>query len=158
MAVGTVSGIDPSDNWQLVASQAMNGLSTYTFSSLSGYKTYWMVGKGLTSGGTAEIVSVRPNADTSAASYASTWAANNNSGQFLVSPEVTSSRAFSFEINNADKSAPHTVKTNTYSTNAYQTNQGDAYIDPTPITSILVKSYYGTNFTGGTVYLFGIPA
>ena len=156
MAVGTVSGIDPQDNWQLVASQAMSGLTTYTFSSLSSYKTYWLVGKGLTNG-TADIVGIRFNGDTSANSYGNIWAATNNLAYFLISPSVTSAKACSLKISDADKSIPHKVESTML---GYQnpSSNGDAYTDPTPITSITVNAYSGNAFNGGTVYLYGIAA
>jgi hypothetical protein len=156
MAVGTVSGIEPDDNWQLVASQAMSGLNTYTFSSLSGYKTYWVVGKGLTNG-TADIVAVRINGDSSAGSYASFWAVSGNNGYFLTTQSATTAKAFTLEIKNANKSIPHQVKSTMYSTANPVTN-GDAYVDPAPITSITVSAYSSNNFSGGTVYLYGIAA
>jgi hypothetical protein len=156
MAVGTVSGVEPENNWQLVASQAMSGLTTYSFSSLTGYKTYWMVGKGLTHG-TEDICAVRVNGDSSSASYASFWAQYNAGGYFLVSPSRAASHAFSFEINNADKSAPHNVKSTLYAT-ASPITSGDAYTDPTPVTSISITAYSGNAFSGGTVYLYGIAA
>ena len=156
MAVGTVSGVDPQDNWQLVASQAMSGLSTYTFSSLSGYKTYWLVGKSLTHT-TSDIVAIRVNGDTSGGTYANDFAAGNEGatgGQFLLTPTQTFVHAFSFEIDNADKLAPHHVKSTGYGT----VSPGDAYTDPVAITSLTVKTYSNNNFTGGTVYLYGIAA
>jgi hypothetical protein len=156
MAVGTVSGIDPQDNWQLVGSQAMSGLTTYTFSSLTGYKTYWMVGKGLTNA-TSDLIAVRINGDSSSASYVNFWATSGAGAYFLVSPDRATSRAFAFEINNADKSLPHSVKSSIYAS-GYPTTSGDAYIDPTPVTSITVSAYSGNAFNGGTVYLYGIPA
>ena len=156
MAVGTVSGVDPADNWQLVASQAMSGLNTYTFSSLSGYKTYWLVGKSLTHT-TTDIVAIRVNGDTSGGAYANDWAIQNagaSAGQFIVTPTQTVVHAFSFEIDNADKSAPHHVKSTGYGT----VSPGDAYTDPVAITSLTVKAYSNNNFTGGTVYLYGIAS
>jgi len=156
MAVGTVSGVDPQDNWQLVASQAMSGLTTYSFSSLTGYKTYWMVGKGLTNA-TSDIIAIRVNGDTTSASYATFWAQNGAGAYFLVCPDKATSRAFSFEINNADKSAPHNVKSTMYATSSSITT-GDAYTDPTPVTSISINAYGGNAFNGGTVYLYGVAS
>ena len=156
MAVGTVSGIEPDDNWQLVASQAMSGLNTHTFSSLSGYKTYWVVGKALTNS-TADIIAVRINGDSSAGSYASFWAISGNNGYFLTTQNAASSKAFTLEIKNADKSVPHQVKSTAYASSNPTTN-GDAYVDPVPVTSITVAAYASNNFSGGTVYLYGIAA
>lgn len=155
MATGTVSSID-ADNWQLISSQAMSGLSTYTFSSLSGYKTYWMVGKGLTNG-TAENVQIRVNGDTSGASYANIWVADGNGAGFVVTPSGTSTRAISFQIDNADKTVPHQVRTNTYAS-GYPASPGDAYVDPVAITSLTIRTTGGNTFSGGTVYLYGIAS
>ena len=156
MAVGTVSGIDPADNWQLITSQAMNGLNTYTFSSLSGYKTYWLVGKAMITG-TAEVIQVRINGDSSGASYANMFSADGNGGGFMLTPNITTSRAFSFQIDNADKAVPHQVRANTYAS-GYPTSPGDAYIDAVAITSLTVRTNGGSNFSSGTVFLYGIAA
>lgn len=154
MATGTVSAIDR-DEWQLISTQAMNGLNTHTFSSLSGYKTYWIVGKGLTSA-TAAGINVTVNNDNSSASYVNGWAVDNASAGFQISVAVTSSRAMSFQIDNADKAVPHQVRTTTYAS-GYPTNPGDAYVDPVVITSLKISTG-GVNFTGGTVYLYGIAS
>jgi hypothetical protein len=156
MAVGTVSGVDQSDNWQLVASQAMSGLNTYTFSSLTGYKTYWLVGKAITSG-TSEIVNIRVNGDTSGGSYANLWASDGNGSGFQVTANIATTRAFSLQIDNADKAVPHQVRTNTYAS-GYPATPGDAYIDAAVITSLTVRTNGGSNFSGGTVFLYGIAA
>lgn len=155
MATGTVSSID-ADNWQLISSQAMNGLNTHTFSSLSGYKTYWIVAKGLTNS-TADNVQIRVNGDTSGASYANMWAADGNGAGFVVTPSAATTRAISFQIDNADKTTPHQVKTNTYAS-GYPASPGDAYVDPVAITSLTIRTIGSNNFTGGTVYLYGIAS
>jgi hypothetical protein len=156
MAVGTVSGVDQQDNWQLIASQAASGLSTYTFSSLSGYKTYWLVGKAMTSA-TGQHIQVLINGDTSSASYANGWAVNDGQSGFLLATNVTTSRAFSFQIDNAEKTIPHQVRANTYN-GTFPATPGDAYTDPVVITSLTLKTLSGGNFTGGTIYLYGIAA
>lgn len=155
MAVNTVSTVEQ-DNWQLVASQAMNGLSTYTFSGLSGYKTYWMVGKALTSG-TSEVIQIRVNGDTSGGSYANMFSSDGNGGGFNVAVNNTSTRAFSFQIDYADKAFPHSVRTTIYAS-GYPDSSGDAYVDAAVITSLTVRTTGSTNFSGGTVFLYGIAA
>ena len=156
MAVGTVSGLNLEDEWQLVASQAMSGLNTYTFSGLTGYKTYWLVGKALTNG-TADIPGVRINGDTTNGSYASSWSLTTGASAtiFLVGASSAAARPFSFKIYDALKSIPHKVETTVYDGSITAT-AGDAYVDATPVTSITVKTYANNNFTGGTVYLYGI--
>ena len=157
MAVGTVSGINPDEEWQLVGSQAMSGLNTYTFSGLTGYKTYWLVGKGIANA-SASIPAVRINGDASTGSYAAGWSlsAGANASIFLIGPSATTARAVSFKIYDALKSIPHKVETTMYLDTGMSPSAGDAYIDPVAITSITFKEYSNINFTGGTVYLYGI--
>lgn len=155
MAVGTVSGVNLDEEWQLVGSQAMSGLNTYTFSGLTGYKTYWLVGKALTNG-TADIPAIRINGDTAAGSYASSWSHQNNGNIFLVGANGTGARTFSFKIYDVLKSIPHKVESTPYDNSAI--SAADAYLDPTAVTSITIKTYSNNNFTGGTVYLYGIAA
>ena len=56
-------------------------------------------------------------------------------------------------IYNADKSIPHQVEV----TSAYTQANKNGYIDPNPITSMVITPSAG-NFTSGTFYLYGIPA
>jgi hypothetical protein len=45
MAVGTVSGVDQADNWQLIATNTPSAASTSSFTSISGYKQLRIVYK-----------------------------------------------------------------------------------------------------------------
>lgn len=152
MAVGTVSGANLDEQWQLITSTAASG-GSLTFSSLSGYKHIWITGISITKSA-SDHISVRPNNDTSGGSYASSWS-NGTQSQFLASPTTASAQAFSFKIYNIDQSTPHKVEgASDYTIVTPQ----DAYINPVPITSIVVKCFAANTFTGGTFYVYGIPA
>jgi hypothetical protein len=152
MAVGTVSGSNLDEQWQLITSTAATG-SSLTFSSLSGYKHIWITGVAITKS-SADYVVMRPNNDTSAGSYATSWQ-SGGSTQFLSSSSSATSQATSFKIYNIDQSAPHKIEgASDYTIVTPQ----DAYINPVPITSILVKNFSNATFTGGTFYVYGIAA
>lgn len=153
MAVGTVSGIVPEDNWQLLTSVTASGTSI-TFSSLSGYKHIWIVGQAITKNSSAHVA-IRPNNDSSAGSYCMSWAGGTET-QFLVAPNTSASQASAFRIFNIDKSIPHDIE-GEYDPADWIPQA--AYVNPVPITSLVVRTHNGTtSFTGGTFYVYGIPA
>ena len=152
MAVGTVSGVNLDEQWQLISSQTPSGTSI-TFSSLAGYKHLWIVGTSITKSAATPIL-IRPNNDTSIGAYA--WSQSGNDNKFYVGNGLSTSHAVSFKIYNIDQSAPHKIET--VNDGGYDAN-GEAYVNPVPITSIVFGTWNGTaTFTGGTVYLYGIAA
>ena len=152
MAVGTVSGVNLDEQWQLISTVAASGTSI-TFSSLTGYKHLWIAGTSITkSAGTPVLV--RPNNDNTVGDYA--WSQSGNDSRFYVGNNSAGSHAVSFKIYNIDQSVPHKIET--VNDGGYDSN-GEAYVNPVPITSIVVGTWDGvTTFTGGTFYLFGIAA
>ena len=153
MAVGTVSGIVPEDNWQLITSVTASGTSI-TFSSLSGYKHIWIVGQSITKSASVNI-GIRPNNDSSAGSYCMSWTGGTDT-QFLIAPATASSQASAFRIFNIDKSIPHDIE-GEYDPADWIPQA--AYVNPVPITSLVVRTSNGSaTFTGGTFYVYGIPA
>lgn len=152
MAVGTVSGINLDEQWQLISSVAASGTSI-TFSSLTGYKHIWVTGRNITKDA-AQSIGIRPNNDTSVGSYAAS--AMGNDSKFYCGTTTAGSHALSFRIYNIDQSAPHRVELvngDDYDSNA------DAYVNPVPITSITLVAWNTTSsFTGGTIAVYGIPA
>lgn len=146
MAVGTVSSINY-DDWQLIATTALSGTSV-TFNNFSGYKTLWLVGNAIKNSSTYVII--RPNNDTSASSYATSYTA----GEYYLSDNTTG--AVSFKIYDCDRAIPHKVE---FFTNlSTGCNPGDAYTAPNVITSIVVTTQTGATFTGGTIRLYGIAS
>lgn len=155
MAVGTVSGVDPQDNWQLISSSTPSGTSV-TFSSLSGYKHLWVVGKGITKSA-ADYVGMRPNNDTTAGNYATITVSSGVGNKFLISGYTGEAQAFSAKIYDIDKTIPHLVEWG-YSDVSYGL-PSDAYVNPVAITSLVIFNQGGSaTFSGGTLYLYGIPA
>ena len=152
MAVGTVSGISPEDNWQLISSVTASGTS-HTFSSLTGYKHLWIVGQGITKSA-VDYVGVRPNNDTTVGNYGLTWSIGT-SPTFLISGATATAQGVSARIYNVNQAIPHKVE-GTYDAN--QWGPGDAYVNPVVITSLVVHIYTTASFTGGTLSLYGIPA
>jgi hypothetical protein len=152
MAVGTVSGVDPADNWQLITSVTPSGTSV-TFSSLTGYKHLWLVGRNVTKSA-SDFPAMRPNNDSSAGSYATAMQSVNN--KLLLQAQSSSSDAFSGKIYDIDKSIPHKVEWG-YDPGAMGAPQ-DCYTNPVPITSLVLLMNGSASYTGGTVYLYGIPA
>lgn len=155
MAVGTVSGIIPEDNWQLITSVTPSGTSV-TFNSFSGYKHIWIVGKDITTSGAAYFC-MRPNNDTSAGSYA-TFYNNGTESTFFLNGNQNGTRAFHGKIYNVDKTIPHLIEP--HGAGGVPSDGGiSVYTNPVAITSLVIYTYGGTvTFTGGTMYLYGIPA
>jgi hypothetical protein len=152
MAVGTVSGISPEDNWQLISSVTPSGTS-HTFSSLTGYKHLWVIGKGITKSG-ADYIGMRPNNDTTAGNYGLGWA-SGTSQTSLIANTTAAAQGVSAKIYNIDQAIPHKID-GTYDAN--QWSPADAYVNPVVITSLVIHCYTTGSFTGGTLSLYGIPA
>lgn len=150
MAVGTVSAIEP-NQWQLITSVTPSGTSV-TFNSFSGYKTLWLVGKQVTKS-TSDYPMVRVNNNTTAGNNAVNDASGTRQG-ILINNLTASAQGFSFKIYDVDKEIPHKIEAE------FENSQnGDAYVDPVVVTSLVLTTAGGTaTYTGGTVYLYGIAA
>jgi hypothetical protein len=150
MSVSNVSTID-ANTWQLISTNTISSAtSNVTFSSLSGYKTYLVAGKNITKSAAAETV-MQLNGDTAAGSYG---VYDYSLNYFYVGGAVTTVSALWGLIEDADQAAPHKV----YGTYNYVASSGPYYYtNPTAITSIKVYPFSG-NFTGGTIYLYGIAS
>jgi len=151
MAVGTVSGANLDEAWQLISSTTASTTSM-TFNGFTGYKHIWIVGNSITKNA-ATAVRIRPNNDTAVGSYA--WSQDGGASSFYVGQNTATAHSFSFRIYNVDQAVPHRVES--VSDSLY--NGYDAYTNPVAITSIIVYPYNGTaSFTGGTISVYGIPA
>ena len=151
MAVGTVSGANLDEQWQLISSVTPSGTSI-SFSSLTGYKHIWIVGNNITKSAST-AVGIRPNNDSSTGSYA--WNQSGNDNKFYTGTTTATTHALSFKIHNIDQAAPHKVES--VSDSPY--NNYDAYTNPVAITSITVLTWNGSaTFTGGTIAAYGVPA
>jgi myosin-crossreactive antigen len=152
MAVGTVSGVDPQDNWQLISSVTASGTSVI-FNSLSGYKHIWITGKAITKN-TSDLPAVQVTGDTSVGNYSISMVAPR--AIFLCGASTTAAQAFGFKMYNIDQSIPHKVEC-AYDATEYA-EASDGYMNAVAITSLTVKNYSGATFTGGTLAIYGIPA
>jgi hypothetical protein len=153
MAVGTVSGIVPEDNWQLISTTTPSG-TNFTLTGFDGYRHLWLVGKSITKSASTQT-GIRPNNDTSGGSYGASWSVGTATS-FLFSGDSSGAAAMAFKIFNIDKSIPHKIE-GEYDANDWLPQS--VYANPVPITSLLIRTNNGTaTFTGGTFYLYGIPA
>jgi hypothetical protein len=151
MAVGTVSSISD-DTWQLISTTTMAGATSYTLSSITGYKRLMVA---ITNGvkSTTGYWIVRFNGDTAAGKYSGyggsqTW--------HYIGDDNPSSSAALVIVEDADKSIPHLLYIGGYG-GTVQTTAG--YLDPTPITSITIGTHNGTpTLNSGTIRLYGIAA
>jgi hypothetical protein len=154
MAVGTVSGVNLDDQWQLITTTTISsGTATYTYNSLSGYKTILITGKDIvrSGGGTGQI---RLNGNSSAGSYAQNSQSGGDS-RFYITGNSGGPAAFAGIIYNVNQAIPHKVDIG-YS-NAASNANNTYYTDPVAITSIELGLDSGT-YTSGTIYLYGIAA
>jgi hypothetical protein len=152
MAVGTVSGINPEDNWQLISSVTASGTSV-TFSSLTGYKHLWITGRGITKSA-SDYVAMRPNNDATTGNYALTWSVGTTNTSLIAGTTATA-QGVSAKIYNIDQAIPHKID-GTYDGN--QWGPADSYVNPVAITSLVIYNYTTGSFTGGTLSLYGIAA
>jgi hypothetical protein len=158
MAVGTVSGLNLDEEWQLIATNTPSAAASTAFSSISGYKKLMLAFKGVTTsvGGPLRMSF---NGDTTANNYASTafWGSNGQEGSqnwivLGVYAYTTQQRGGYAVIENVNKSMVHPV-----SGAAMDTFTLDGvYLIQDPITSVTVTGPGGT--LTGTFYLYGIAA
>ncbi len=153
MAVGTVSGLNLDEEWQLISSVTASGTSI-TFNSLSGYKTLWLVGRRITKN-SDDIIAVHFNGNTTGGDYGQYWGGGVN-GKFIIQNSTATAQAATFKVYDIHKAIPHKVEV------AYvpSTDPGlpSVYAVPEVITSLIVTCWSGGSYSGGTFYLYGIPA
>ncbi len=156
MAVGTVSGIEPDDNWQLISSVTASGTAV-TFNSISGYKRLMVVWKVLTTG-TSQWYQLRVNNDSTAGNHSSmnsyTFGDANSSNTSIMLTGMTRTNASGMlTIENANKSAPHPIS-NFASDITNATTMGILTSDP--ITRVDIFGSASASWTGGTIQLWGV--
>jgi hypothetical protein len=152
MAVGTVSSLSPNE-WQLISSASLTSGTSSSFTGLSGYKTYMLAFKNVTTSANSYLV-VRFNNDTSTGAYAA--GSDGYTYQLLSHNIAAEGRAGAAIIHDADKAVPHKLETTSYS--AGFSMSPTFYTDPVAITRIDLVSRESQAFTAGTVYLYGIAA
>lgn len=162
MAVGTVSGVNPDDTWQLVSSQSASGASI-TFSSLSGiYKELMISYRNVITSATCGLA-VRFNGDSTNYNYGGTavWQAQYSEVAISYIP-LTAYGAYTdhangwMKVKNTNSAMPHTVEGGGYVADSINGlyNPSTAAV----ISSVIVKPNNSANFSSGTIELWGIPA
>jgi hypothetical protein len=155
MAVGTVSGVDPQDNWQLIATNTPSSVTISSFTSISGYKRLMVVLKGVTSGSAGNIY-LQFNSDTTSGNYAGVAELDSvySFQQLSAIPSTgysTTTHSGYLVIEDVDKSIPHRVSGGGYTAAIINA----IWFGATPITQIDVKM---SSTFSGTIYLYGIAA
>ena len=151
MAVGTVSGVDPANNWQLISTTTISsGTANYTLNGFDGYKTIMVLGKNIVKSAD-QITVAQFNGVTSGGVYN---CINANGSYFFTGGSHATSGTITMIVNDVDKSIGHQVEFTGYS--AY--GEIAYYTDPVPITSIKIYNNGGATYTSGTIYVYGIPA
>lgn len=153
MAVGTVSSVQQ-ENWQQIATTSPTGVTSVTFSGLTGYKQYLVTVRDITSAAVS-FFAFRFNESSSNADYAV------GTGVSTIAVYITSSdtagRSTAFTIKNANLSVPHEFEYFTGVTASVE--RRGMFLQPSPITSITCLLLDATtNITGGTITLYGIAA
>lgn len=149
MAVGTVSALEP-NQWQLVSTTTISSsTASVTVSSLSGYKTYMIIGRGMTA--TGGTMSCRPNNDSTTGNYF------NDSTYLSMGAAMSSTtpEGSFITIYNANESVPHLAENGLTGTTTYYPQM---WLSATPITSFVFITSTGGSFMGGTIEIYGIAA
>lgn len=160
MAVGTVSGVDPADNWQLIATNTPSAASVSSFTSLSGYKKFWLVYKNVTTSISSQLA-LRFNSDSTSGNYggdsfwASTYVESWVQDARIVAVSGSSFYGGSVIIDNS-LPAIHTITVNP----SYYNTVGGGVWMPTTATDITQIDFRTTagGTLSGTIYLYGIAA
>lgn len=150
MATGQVSSIT-GDTWQLISTTTMAGATSYTVSSLTGYKTL-MVAIASATKGAADNLIVRFNGDTAVGNYAR---AGGIQAFFYLASTTTTAHASAFTIYDTNQSAPHRLEIPGYTGNI---DSAGVYLDPTPITSFTITTDGAATLNAGTIKVYGIAA
>jgi len=157
-----VSGGYSVPNWTLVTSSAPTGVSTVTYSGLSGYSKYRILAPNLVPSGAARF-DLRLNGD-SGSNYSSFGIGqssgaiagfnNNLTTQFqFINTLATTAFNFQIDIENALLLTPKFIS-GTVAVGTVSSTFGGQYITTSVITSItLVTS--ANNFSTGTIYILG---
>jgi hypothetical protein len=158
MAVGTVSGLNLDEQWQLIETQSPSAASAATFSSVSGYKRLMLVWKTTPSTGSFVYMSVNNNTTSNDYTSVVNWqaAALNKvltTSITLDAQDHSGLHAGMVIIENVTQTMPH-ILTN------FVNQRADAFyglvINTAPITRVDIYPSTGT-FTG-TVSIYGIAA
>ena len=154
-------------NWQLLSTQTPSGVTSVTFSGLSGYSKY-RIRHSMTFGSTGFINSFgwQINGDATASHYYSTWSTGNaaysstNSIQCIEATGTTSALVFgALEIDNAlTTNSPKSIDYFSANIGVGSGRQGikGLFTPVAAVTSIALGNFFaGTTTFSGTIYLEG---
>jgi hypothetical protein len=159
MAVGTVSGANLDEQWQLIATATPSSSAATVFSSISGYKKL-MITYQATIGTSADRLMMQFNGDSTAGNYGMTVGlyGNNSSVRsndrfYLMSYADTSAYGY-IVIADTDKTSPKWIER----IGGYSTGYGNGvYFGTSAISSVSIVDDNGFVVTG-TIKLYGIAA
>lgn len=161
MSVGTVSGIVPDEQWQLITSVTASGGSVSFTGISNAYKTLIIGFKNVTSSAGSDIF-MRFNGDSTAGNYQSMV------GGYGANPGSYGNNVLYITGWPSTSNTGYTVIRNANSTSMFKyIDKGIAYVsylyggmwyNETDAISSIVLSCAGSTWTGGTFYLYGIPA
>jgi hypothetical protein len=158
MAVSTVTGLEPADNWQLIAANTVTSGTTTSFTGLSGYRKLMVTFKGVTVNSSSWLY-LRFNADSTATNYGSTSGFYANSGgnsanDLILLTGITTTGMTGYAVfNSTDKTTPKFLEDSGGSVLGYSNG---IYLGTSAITAVEVFS--GATYTAGSISLYGIAA
>jgi hypothetical protein len=165
ISVIPVPSADSPNNWTLLGTWTLGGVGTFTFSGLSGYKTYQIVAPSMVYTGTASNLRFRVNGDT--ASNYSSYALTHNgvyvelgATNFGMANPSSNAFSFGFTISQTNTSGNKSI-VGSYADNAQQVFQFEgSYATTTPVSSITVFQGGGGTFTASNasanlVHIYG---
>ena len=159
MAVGTVSGTSPEDQWQLIATNTVTSATSSSFTSISGYKQLRIAYKLTSTANGVFGYYLQFNSDSTMGNYGSSIAlyttnqTRNGDRMYISGYTETNASAGYATILDADKTTPKTLGA---FAGQWSTVGTGVWMGSSAISSILFSSDSGT-FTG-TIYLYGIAA
>lgn len=156
MAVGTVTGLEPSDNWQIISTNTVTTGSTTSFTGLSGYKKLMVTFKGITLN-TSGWLYLRFNSDSTANNYGSTTGlyttagGNRSADSILLNGLADTSMTGYAVFNSTDKTTPKFLE----SIGGTAVGYGNGiYLGTSAINAVEV--FTGAQYTAGSISLYGI--
>jgi hypothetical protein len=158
MAVGTVTGLESSDNWQLIATNTVTSGSTTSFTNISGYRKLMVTFKGVTLN-SSNWLYLRFNSDSTSTNYGSTtglYTSNggNRSSDSIILTGLADTGMTGYAVfNSTDKTTPKFLEDAGGSALGYSNG---IYLGTSAITAVEVFS--GAGFTAGSIALYGIAA
>jgi hypothetical protein len=159
MAVGTVSGLNTDDPWQLISTATPSAATTTTFSSISGYKKLRIVYSLTPTLDAVQGFYLQFNGDSTAGNYGSIavmYTSNNKRAgdRIYISgyTEPVASAGFA-TISDTDKTTPKTL---TEFASMGASSASGIWLGSSAVTSVLFGLSGGT-YTG-TIYLYGVAA